>query len=415
MQYTASEVARLRNGSLIPTAAASAQGALARRLPMAATGRLYVREHDALALRVVCCLAVIVVLAFFSLCFMGAAGQSYPYSGAYQMYSPVQVAGALYQRAYNAIGTATGLWDAHSKTWLLQNVPGYWAIWHRAGVVGITIVCSLLLGISGMLYQNAFKNPIAGPGMLGATSGVSLGMMFMVYVWGSAASSMIGMRYAICYGLGAAILAFVLVVGRKLSGKDKPFDIVTMLLVGSILSQLLGFIVSYVTLFVMDEADYLTYYTMSQMLVVDTSAVSWLALGIACAVSLVPTYILRYKFNALAMDAHEARMLGLNYGFLRMMALLCGAVMILAASIHIGAVSLVSLIVPFLSRSIFGCESSRQLVGNLCIGPILLLVCRDVTDMIPFIADGLSIGSIASVVMLPLFVVVMARQMRGWE
>ncbi len=108
-------------------------------------------------------------------------------------------------------------------------------------------------------------------------------------------------------------------------------------------------------------------------------------------------------------------MLGLNYGGLRAAALLCGSVMILAAQVHVGMVSLVSLIVPFLARSLFGCESSRQLIGNLCIGPILLLVCRDITDLIPFIGDGLAIGSVASIVMLPLFVVVMARQMRGWE
>jgi hypothetical protein len=45
----------------------------------------------------------------------------------------------------------------------------------------------------------------------------------------------------------------------------------------------------------------------------------------------------------------------------------------------------------------------------------LLLACRDLCDLIPFIGDGLAIGSVVSVAAMPLFVVMMARQMRGWE
>ncbi len=415
VQYTARDVARLRNGAAIPSGAGSGLGLFGKSLSLAQTNHLYRSEHDALAMRVFASVLILLLLVFVSLGFMGAAGDTYTYSYRYQVYNPIEVAGVLYEYAYNSLAQITHLWSVHPNDWILENVPGYWAIQQRAGVVGITLLCAVLLSISGMLYQNTFKNPIAGPGMLGVGSGVSLGLMLMVYLFGANAANMLGMRYALCYGFGAAILLFVLLAGRKLSGRGKPFDLVTMLLVGSIVSQLLGFVVSYVTLFLMSDEDYLSFYTLSQMLVVDTSAVSWLALGIACVVSLVPVFFLRYKFNALALAPEEARMLGLNYGGLRAVALLCGSVMILAAQVHVGMVSLVSLIVPFLARSLFGCEGSRQLIGNLCIGPILLLVCRDITDLIPFIGDGLAIGSVASIVMLPLFVAVMARQMRGWE
>ena len=89
--------------------------------------------------------------------------------------------------------------------------------------------------------------------------------------------------------------------------------------------------------------------------------------------------------------------------------------MILAAQIHVGMVSLVSLVVPFLARGWFGCEFNKQLIGNVCIGTVLLLACRDICDLIPFVGDGLAIGSVVSVVAMPLFVVVMARQMREWK
>lgn len=412
--YTASDIARLANGAPLP-ARASAEGGIGRLVSMKKSNALYRVEHDRLATKVFLSVLVLLALVFLSLGVMGAAGQGYAYSSAYQVYSPVQVAQALYEHVYNGLAVLTHAWSAHSNEWIRANVPGYWAVVDRAGVVGITLICAVLLAVSGMLYQNVFKNPIAGPGMLGVSSGVSLGMMLMVALYSGAAPSMVGTRYAFCYAFGAAILVFVMAAGRKLSGRGKPFDIVTMLLIGSILSQLLGFIVSYMTLFVMDESDYATFYTMSQMLVVDTSAVSWVALGIAFLASMAPVVLNRYKLNALAFDDQEARMMGLSLTKMRAIALICGAIMILAAQIHVGMVSLVSLVVPFLARSWFGCEFNKQLIGNVCIGTVLLLACRDICDLIPFVGDGLAIGSVVSVVAMPLFVVVMARQMREWK
>jgi iron complex transport system permease protein len=207
---------------------------------------------------------------------------------------------------------------------------------------------------------------------------------------------------------------FVILAGKRLSGKGKPFDIVTMLLIGSILAQLIGFAVSYETLFVMEPDVYEIYITLSQMLVVDTSWISWMALGIAALVSIIPVCLLRFRMNALAFDEAEVKLFGINFTMLRAIALICGAIMILAAQVHVGAVGMISLIVPFMSRSWFGVEFSKQFAGNVCISMIFLLVCRDIADLIPFVGAGIAIGSVVSVVALPLFMLIMAKQMRGW-
>lgn len=405
----------MRNGAPAPALVRISRGSEAGGIGMAESNALLAVERFEFATRVFACIVAIVVIAFLSLGIMGAAGDLYPYSVRYEVYTPVQVGSVLFEQLHNAIANLTHQFSPHSNEWIRANVPGYWAVPRRASVIGITLVCAELLAVSGMLYQNVFRNPIAGPGMLGVTSGVSLGMMVLVALFHAAAPSMLYERYAMCYGFGAVILAFVIVAGKRLSGKGRPYDIVTMLLIGSIFSQLIGFVVSYVTLFVMEEEDYLVFYTLSQMLTVSTSLISWVTLGIAALVSFVPIWMNRYKLNALAFDDQEARLLGVNSTRLRALALVCGAIMILAATIHVGAVSLVSLVVPFISRSLFGCEFNKQLVGNLCISPILLLICRDITDLIPFIGEGLAIGSVVSIVALPLFVVLMARHARGWE
>ncbi|MDR3136704.1 MAG: iron ABC transporter permease [Coriobacteriales bacterium] len=282
-------------------------------------------------------------------------------------------------------------------------------------MLGITLISAILLSVAGMLYQNVFRNPIAGPGMLGVSSGVSLGMMLLVVLQGASVYGLIVEHYLACYGFGAALLLFVILAGRRLSGKGKSFDIVTILLIGSIFSQLIGFIVSYVTLFVMEPDHYEIFFTLSQMLVVDVSVFSWIALGVAFIASIIPVWLLRFQFNALAFDVAEVKLLGINYTALRTVALVCGAIMILAAQVHVGMVGMISLIVPFFARSWFGCEFRKQLIGNVCISTILLIICRDIADLIPFVGDGLALGSVVSVVALPLFLIIVIKQLRGWE
>lgn len=361
--------------------------------------------------------ALLVVLSYLSLGIMGAMGQNYAGSGAYYFYSPFEVARALQEHAYNALAQVFHIWPQHSNEWLLENVNGYWAIWHRAGVIGITLLCGILLSVSGMLYQNVFRNPLAGPGLLGASSGVSLGIMLLVILYETSAPQMLKERYIFCYGFGAAILVFVILAGKKLTGKGKPFDIVTMLLIGGIFGQLAGFVQQYVILFLYTEDETIQniFIELTQMLVVDTSPLSWACLAVAFAISFIPVYLMRFRMNALAFEEEEVRLFGINFTRLRAVALISGAIMLLAAQIHTGMVGMVSMIVPFMSRSWFGTEFSKQLTGNVCIGTLLLLICRDITDCIPFVGDGLGVGMIVQIVAMPLFVIIMAKHLNSWE
>lgn len=406
-------IARIANGSVARMGFGKGV-VVERRLPLRETNRALRAERTAARRRVLACLAVLAVLAFLSLGLVGAQGRYYLGSHEYAFYSPLEVARAIYLHVYCALATATHAFEAPSAQWLTDNVPGYWAVGNRAGVIGITLVCAVLLSVSGMLYQNVFRNPLAGPGMLGVSTGAGLGVMVLVLVYGAAAPAMVSQRYALCYGAGALVMALVMAAGKYLSAPGR-FDVMTMMLVGAIFAQLLGFVVSYVTLFVMDDVDYAVYFEVSQMLVVDTSALSWACLGVAALASVLPIYLLRFPMNALAFEEAEVRALGLDSNRLRMVALVCGAVMILAAQVHTGMVGMVSLIVPFLARSWFGCEFGHQLAGNACISTVLLLACRDLADAVPFVGDGLAVGSVVGVVALPLFLLVVARQQRSWE
>lgn len=415
--FGSGDIARLGNGAPLPSRATDSRGSIRRKLTLAETDRMLRADKARTRAMVIVSVVLLLVISYLSLGIMGAMGQNYAYSGAYYFYTPIEVGRALYEHGYNALAQVTHWWAPHTNEWLAENVNGYWAIWHRAGVVGITLLCGILLSISGMLYQNVFRNPLAGPGMLGASSGVSLGIMLLVVLYETAAPQMLAERYLYCYGFGAAILLFVVIAGKKLTGKGKPFDIVTMLLIGSIFGQLAGFVQQYVILFMYsdDETIQNVFIELTQMLTVDTSALSWICLAVAFAISFIPVYLMRFKMNALAFEEEEVRLFGINFTRLRAVALICGAIMLLAAQIHTGTVGMVSMIVPFMSRSWFGTEFTKQLTGNVCIGTVLLLICRDITDCIPFVGDGLGVGMIVQIVAMPLFVIIMAKHLNSWD
>lgn len=407
-------LARLRSGALV-LVRTKAAAELAKRITLKQSNALYRKERHTMTVRVVACMAALALVFFVSLGLMGAQGHYYVGATEYGYYNPAEVLRALLFHAKNLIAEATHLIPIDSNQWLTDNVPGYWAIPQRAAVLAVTVISGVLLAVSGMLYQNVFRNPIAGPGLLGVSSGTSFGVMILVLVYGSTAPLMLAERYMLCYGTGAFILFAVLAIGRRMSGPVHSLDVVSMLLIGSIVSQVFGLITSYVTLFVMDESTYAVYYTISQMLVVDTSPLSWACLGIATVASIVPVLLLRHHMDALSFDEEEVRLFGLNYKRLRAVALICGAIMILAAQIHVGGVGLVTLIIPFLSRRWFGCKFSHQFAGNVCLGTLFLILCRDVADFIPFVGDGLAIGNVVSVVALPVLLLVIAFQQRRME
>jgi len=416
LQASAAEIARMGAGEAAALVAAEASHG---QVSFAASDALMQEERRSLRRKTLLAVAALIVLFLVSLCFMGQAkidlNTVYPDTKPYQILSLLEVFHAVWVHIYNFVSTVSHLYPAYPDSWITQNVLGYYSLFYRAGIVVITVISAVLLAVSGMLYQNVFKNPLAGPGMLGVSAGVSVGNLVLLLVFGSYGALMIVPRYALCYVLGALILIFVMLAGRRLSGKGKPFDIMTMLLLGSILSSLLGFIVTFGTLFVMDAETLVTYMNITQALIADVSVFSWIALALAVAVSFIPVWLLRFKMNALAFDEAEVKLFGINATRLRAVALVCGGIMILAAQVHVGMVGMITLIVPFISRAWFGTEFRKQLLGNLCISPIVLLLCRDIADLIPFVGNGFPMATVVSIAAMPLFMIIMARQMRGWE
>lgn len=335
-----------------------------------------------------------------------------------RLYSPLVVAQALAIRIKLTAGMLFGVGGYEGATTLAQvnqDLPGYADICLRFDVTLVTVVCGLLLALSGMMYQNVFKNPIAAPSMLGVSAGVRIGTIILVLVYGTAATSMNGLRYIYCYLGGTIIILCVILFSKLIAGKHRHVNVVDMLIVGSVMSQVLSTVSMYFLTEVMTDDLYEVFYELTSGARTDASLSVVAVLIVVTIVSVVPVFLMRFRMNATAFSDGEVRVLGVDPERLRVFVLIMGTIMILAAQIHVGVISMIALVVPFLVRYIVGSEFGKQMVGNMLLGPAALLLCRAVCGLVPFVGAGLSLDMVVGFVALPLYIWMMALGRKGWE
>lgn len=329
------------------------------------------------------------------------------------VYSPLDVLGCYAGWLKVNVGALFVPSLALGQADILARYPMYYEVTTRFVYTVVTLVCGVMLAVSGMLYQNVFRNPIAAPTMLGVSNGISCGLVLLVAAYGTRAAYMTGQRYLYCFAGGVAVLALVMGLGRLASGR-RGLNLVDMLLVGTIVSSLLGTVVSYVTNYLFDDAQWLVYYEINNVTDIDASGFTLAVLFVAAAASFVPVFLMRFRLNCIAFADQDMRLLGIKPTLLRFAALACGSLMILTAQTFCGTVSMVSLVVPFIARAVYGSEFRKQLAGNALIGALVLLVCRDAVSFVPFVGDGVPLGTMVTFVTLPAFVGVMAMAQRQW-
>ena len=309
------------------------------------------------------------------------------------------------------------LFDADAYELALNQVvrefPTYSYIMLQCWNVFTFLVCGLLLALSGMLYQNTFRNPIAAPSMLGVSNGINIALLVLVMQFGEAAVGYSDLYYLYSFIGGIAVLALVMLGGKWISGKGR-FNVVNMILMGTIISQLLGVIITYVQTYFMDETTWMVYSEL-QNATGNVSVWMYVTLILGAIVALVPVFLFRFKLNLISFSDDESRLLGVDPTKLRIIALVCGSLMILVAQLNAGQVAMASLVIPFIVREVFGSEFRKQLGGNIVTGALVLLVCGVLGQVITIDGISIGLGQVVSVVAIPLFVWMLAIRQRSWE
>lgn len=264
------------------------------------------------------------------------------------------------------------------------------------------------LALSGLLMQTLFRNPLAGPFVLGISAGASLGAALLIL--GSALFSgiFLGMVNDISLALASSIGSFlVLLAVMVVAAKVK--DTMALLIIGLMFGSITTAVVSVLSYF--SSAEKLQQYVYWSFGSIGN--LSWnqlLLLLMIIAIGILISIFSIKPLNALLLGESYAKSLGVNmkrsrYSIIVATGLLAGGVTAFA-----GPIAFIGLAVPHLTRQIFNTTDHKVLVPAVLIyGAILMLICDTIAQM-PNSASVLPINAITSIIGAPVVIWLLLRK-----
>ncbi|HEX8577447.1 MAG TPA: iron ABC transporter permease [Flavobacterium sp.] len=273
------------------------------------------------------------------------------------------------------------------------------------------ILAGMGLSISGLLMQTLFRNPLAGPYVLGLSSGASLGVAFIVLGAGilpGVLSAVVLSSYSIiiasCLGSFLVLLA-VLFVSQKLR------DTMAILIVGLMFGSFTSAIVSVLTYFsTAEQLQKFTFWSMGNLGSLTWTSIIILALVVFIAL-LLSIYSIK-SLNTLLLGENYARSLGLNFKKMRLIIILATSILAGSITAFAGPIAFIGLAVPHIAKLIFQTSDHTILFwSTLLTGAIIMLLC-DTICQVPGTNLTLPINAITSIVGAPVVIWLLARKNR---
>lgn len=280
------------------------------------------------------------------------------------------------------------------------------------------IIVGCGLSVSGLQMQTLFRNPLAGPSVLGITAGASLGVALVMLSAGSITSlytikelGISGSWLIIVASSFGAALIMILIVSISSSLKDN----VIVLIVGVMIGNITLSVISIWQYFSSPELikDYLLW-TFGSLGGVTGGQLTILAVVVFAG--LLISFLSSKLLDALLLGDNYARSMGLTVKRARI--LIIGSTSILAGGItaFCGPIGFIGIAVPHLARALFNTSNHRILIPACClIGTVLMLIC-DIVAQLPGSQTVLPINVITALVGSPVVIWIIAgpTKLRGF-
>ena len=272
------------------------------------------------------------------------------------------------------------------------------------------ILAAILLGgalaLSGFLLQTFFSNPIAGPFILGISSGAKLVLSLTLIGFLSR-----GIAVGSVTLIGASFIGAMLAMGFMLaiSAKVKRMS---LLIIGGVM---IGYICSAITDFVVTFADDSNIVNLHNWSLGSFSGMTWENIRVMTVVvllSLVCTFLLSKPISAYQLGEVYARNMGVNIRLFRIVLILLSSVLSACVTAFAGPISFVGVAVPHLARSIFKTEKPIVLVPACFLGGAVFCLLCDLIARTAFSPTELSISSVTAVFGAPVVIFVMLRRQK---
>ena len=260
------------------------------------------------------------------------------------------------------------------------------------------------LSVSGYLLQTFFHNPIAGPFVLGVSSGAKFTVciaMVLFFTGGRATSSATLILAAFA---GAMIsMGFVLVISQKVH--QMSMLVVCGVMIGYICSALTDFLVTFA-----DDSNIVNLHNWS---VGSFSGRSWADVGtmtLVCGVALVLSFLMSKPIRAYQLGEVYARNMGVPLKAFRAALILLSSILSACVTAFAGPISFVGIAVPHLMKRLFGTAEPMVLIPACFLGGSAFCLGCDLIARTAFAPTEMSISSVTAVFGAPVVIYMMLRR-----
>ena len=262
------------------------------------------------------------------------------------------------------------------------------------------LITGAAISVAGLIMQTLFRNPLAGPYVLGVSSGASLGVAIFILAGSILPAAFIKSGWGLVI---SATLGAILVLMMVLAVSVRVRQAVSLLIVGIMFGQLSGSLVTILQnssdpdslkLFVVWTFGSLSAVTWNYM---------WVMLPIV-VVGLTIVFAIQKPLNALLLGENYAQGLGVNTSHTRLLIIIAIALLAGATTAFTGPIAFIGMAVPHLVRGLLK-TSNHQLTipGSVLIGASLLLLC-DLVCQLPANGYTLPINAVSALVGAPIII-----------
>ncbi|MDY8138886.1 iron ABC transporter permease [Aquimarina sp. 2201CG5-10] len=265
------------------------------------------------------------------------------------------------------------------------------------------------LGISGLLMQTLFRNPLAGPFVLGISSGASLGVSLLLLGSGLASATVSALLISKWGLVIAASLGSVLILFMVMLVSIRVRDTMAILIIGLMFGSITSAIVSVLSYFA--PAEQLQQYvfwgfgSLGNLSWTDVMIFSGIfVLGFILAIATIK------PLNTLLLGQNYARSLGLNIKKSRFLIILATGLLAGSITAFAGPIAFIGLAVPHLTRQLFHTSDHKILIPAVALlGSIIMLICDSIAQL-PASEYTLPINAITSLIGAPVVIWLLVRK-----
>ncbi|GAA3653896.1 iron ABC transporter permease [Flavivirga jejuensis] len=265
------------------------------------------------------------------------------------------------------------------------------------------------LGISGLLMQTLFRNPLAGPFVLGITSGSSLGVALVIMgasVFGSTLAGILVSKWSIVI---AASLGSFIVLLMVLILSNKVRDTMAILIIGLMFGSITASTVSVLSYF--SSAEELQQYIFWGFGSIGN--LTWhelFILFVIYAIGILLSLVSIKTLNTLLLGENYAKSLGVNVKTSRLLIIITTSLLAGTITAFAGPIMFIGLAIPHMTRQLFNTSNHKILLPAVFIfGAIIMLICDSIAQL-PSSDLTLPINAITSLVGAPVIIWLLVRK-----